>query len=207
MIQLTPSPIPAAERSLSKASVSANPSPTEHLEPVAGNSASSSPARLWTWITTHPAQVGLIAFWFILAAYGFLRMRWLYVAGVIGGATAGILILRWAMSDKGAAWLKDFFGPAEISSSVIRRGYFGEGARCRVCLADVHDIGEMCQAQKTGQCDICGPVLMDYYGCPRGKRDRNHRIVGDVHPTTEREWQRMRRALRLCERSSLTPSG
>lgn len=83
-----------------------------------------------------------------------------------------------------------FTDPVEFPESVYKI------LRCKICRADVHREGEMCPKQWSGQCVICGPVLLDYYGnCPSDPRAhrRTHVILPKSrHATTQREWIRSR---------------
>lgn len=106
-------------------------------------------------------------------------------------------ICRWlgACREWVAEKLKVISGEVQFSTSVHRRGHLGLDAVCNVCRADVHDLGEMCPLQWTGQCDICGPVLLDFYrNCSADDRAHRRTHVIDyrtAHPTTPDEWRRL----------------
>ncbi len=98
------------------------------------------------------------------------------------------------ISDRRAAFLRAVTGEVTFSISDRRRGYL-KGLYCGICRLEVHDEGEMCPKQWAGQCDVCGVVLLDYWGnCSRPRaKQRSHVIApSSRHLATPTEWRRLR---------------
>ena len=89
---------------------------------------------------------------------------------------------------KDSRFVRLFTDPIEFPESVY--GIL----RCCICRADVHEDGEMCPKQWAALCDVCGPVLLDYFGnclTPRSAQRQHH--IGRRHAATLNEWQSLRK--------------
>lgn len=128
----------------------------------------------------------------LLSLGTFWRSLVAWITATVHAASA----LRGAALRVRAAIVRAIRSEITVSVSERRRGYL-KGLRCRVCLVDVHDEGEMCPKQWAGLCAICGPVMLDYYGhgLARDCDPRRGHTIGRRHKATPAEWQRSRFAV------------